>query len=177
MVQDSKTSEMNAVLRAAEAMCAAARTAPKGKGVDYIDTLILTGEDIEKLAATSQQIGEETGAAFFVRDAGNLRASQAVVLIGVGYQTRGLNEICGLCNFENCAKCAEAGAVCVHAPMDLGIAIGSAVSVAADMRMDNRVMFSAGQSAMKLKLFAPSIKCVIAIPLSVSGKSPYFDRK
>ena len=56
-------------------------------------------------------------------------------------------------------------------------AIGSAVGMAADCRVDSRVMFSVGKAAASLGL--PSEKCqmVVGIPLSVSGKSPYFDRK
>ena len=60
---------------------------------------------------------------------------------------------------------------------DLGIAIGSAVSVAAAHHVDNRVMFSAGKAALNLKLFDDSQVCIAyGIPLSVSGKSPFFDR-
>ena len=60
---------------------------------------------------------------------------------------------------------------------DLGIAIGSAVSVAADGRIDNRVMFSVGKAAMSLGMLGREMALVFGIPLSASGKSPYFDRK
>jgi uncharacterized ferredoxin-like protein len=66
--------------------------------------------------------------------------------------------------------------VCVFAISDLGIAVGSAVSIAADHRADNRIMYSAAMSAIQLGFFSPEIKMAYAIPLSASGKSPFFDR-
>ena len=60
---------------------------------------------------------------------------------------------------------------------DLGIAVGSAVSIAADCRVDNRVMFSAGMAAKNLKILPEDVKICYGIPVSVSGKNPYFDRK
>jgi uncharacterized ferredoxin-like protein len=59
---------------------------------------------------------------------------------------------------------------------DLGIAIGSAVSVAADHRVDNRVMYSIGKAAKELKLLGEEASIIFGIPLSASGKSPFFDR-
>ncbi|MDR3210388.1 MAG: ferredoxin domain-containing protein, partial [Planctomycetota bacterium] len=61
--------------------------------------------------------------------------------------------------------------------IDLGIGTGSAVALAADRRVDNRVMFSAGQAGVNLKLFSPRVTAALGIPLSVSKKSPFYDRK
>ena len=61
--------------------------------------------------------------------------------------------------------------------MAVGIAIGSAAAAAADARVDNRVMFSVGRAARSLGLLGASVTLVLGIPLSVSGKSPFFDRK
>ena len=158
-------------------MCAAARTAPKACGTDHLETCIVTGEDKGKLADEMQRIGERLNHKAFLRDAGNVRASGAVVLIGCVLETRGLNEACALCKRKNCAENEETDCVCVFDPMDLGIALGSAVSIAADNRLDNRMMFTAGQAAIALKIFPEDIKIVIGIPLSASKKSPYFDRK
>jgi len=97
------------------------------------------------------------------------------VLVGAKYETRGLNERCQLCGFGNCAACKAAGATCVFAPMDLGIALGSAVALAADNRIDNRIMFTIGKAAASLGLLG-DYKLIMGIPLSVSGKSPFFDR-
>ncbi|MCQ2561489.1 MAG: ferredoxin domain-containing protein, partial [Clostridia bacterium] len=65
---------------------------------------------------------------------------------------------------------------CFFTSHDLGLAVGSAVSIAADMGVDSRVMYSAGVGAIKAGLIAEDLLC-IAIPISVSGKSVYFDRE
>lgn len=161
----------------AHCMAAAARTAPKTRGKDYLHTAVVTGEELEQLAQAMERLAEEKGYAFCKRDAGNLRNSMAVVLIGTEYHQRGLNDGCQYCNFENCKACADQGGVCFYDPLDLGIAIGSAVSIAADNRVDNRVMFSVGRAAQNLKLLGEDVQAIIGIPVSVSKKSPYFDRK
>jgi len=98
-----------------------------------------------------------------------------VVILGVKNVPFGL-EHCGYCGFENCGKMAKAGAGCALTVTDLGIAVGSAVSIAADHRMDNRVMFSAGQAALRMDFFDPSVRVSYGIPLSITSKSIYFDR-
>ena len=65
---------------------------------------------------------------------------------------------------------------CAINSVDLGIAIGSACATAADLRVDTRVMFSAGLAAQRLGLLE-DCKCVMAIPVSASSKNPFFDRK
>lgn len=177
MIMDSKKAEMEAVISVAQQMCAAARTAPKTKGQDYIHTCILTEEDLEKLADKMEELSDELGYGFFKRDAANVRASQAVVLLGAENVRRGLGAGCGLCGHADCNACQKVGGTCVFGPMDLGIAVGSAVSVAEDARIDNRVMFSVGRTAMAMGIFDGKVTEIIGIPLSVSGKSPYFDRK
>ncbi|MCL1985296.1 MAG: DUF2148 domain-containing protein [Betaproteobacteria bacterium] len=174
---DSKKAEEQAVLNLAYAICAAARTAPKAVGIDLTDTAVLIGEDKLKLADQMRTLGSSLGEGgkFVIRDAANVDASGAVVLIGVKYKTRGLNEICCMCGFSNCASCTSAGATCVFAPLDLGIALGSAVSLAADSRIDNRIMFTIGKAASLLGLLG-ECTLIMGIPLSVSGKSPFFDR-
>lgn len=59
---------------------------------------------------------------------------------------------------------------------DLGIAVGSAVATAADLRVDNRVLYSAGVAAREMWLLG-DCAIIYAIPLSVAGKDIYFDRK
>lgn len=147
MKYNSQTLEQEAVLQTARQICAAVRTAPKTRGIDHLETCVLTGEDLETLASQMETLGRDYDYAFFLRDAKNVRASQAVVLIGTGYYQRGLNEGCALCRHTNCAECAAQKGVCVYDPIDLGIAIGSAVSMAADCRVDSRVMFSVGKAA------------------------------
>ena len=177
MVIDSKKAEEQAVLNLAYGICAAVRTAPKARGVDHLETMILTGEDMEKLSAEMRRIGQSFGDAgsFFVRDAGNVDKSKAVVLVGAKYETRGLSERCGLCGFGSCGACSEAGAACVFTSLDLGIAVGSAVSLVTDNRVDSRIMFTIGKAAASLG-YLGEYKLIMGIPLSVSGKSPFFDR-
>ncbi len=177
MLINSKTAEESAIMNLAYSVCAAARTAPKACGIDHIETAILTGEDKDRVTAEMRKIGEALGESgeFFCRDADNADASGAVVLIGAKYETRGLGERCKLCRFENCKACDSAGAVCIFTPMDLGIALGSAVSMVADNRVDNRIMFTIGQAAARLNLLG-EYKLIMGIPLSVSGKSVFYDR-
>ncbi len=59
--------------------------------------------------------------------------------------------------------------------IDLGIALGSAVKVASELNVDNRIMYSIGRAAMKIGLMkADEIQ---GIPLSIKGKNIFFDRK
>lgn len=86
MMYDSRQMEEKAVMQTAAAMCAAARTAPKAHGKDIIHTLVLTGEDKEKLARKMEEVGlrlmGDKMPTWYGRDADNLRKAQAVVLIG-----------------------------------------------------------------------------------------------
>jgi len=178
MMIGSEKAEEQALMNAAYAACAAARTAPKARGIDHTDTLILTGEDKARLAAEMRKAGEALGeqGAKVLRDASNVEASQAVVLVGAKNETRGLNERCQLCGFSNCTACKDAGANCVFTGIDLGIALGSAASLVTDSRVDTRIMYTIGVAAASLGLMGDH-KIIMGMPLSVSGKSPYFDRK
>ena len=51
--------EKNAVEMAAALMAASARTAPKARGIDDIESLILDGNDLEELAAAMEHKTEE----------------------------------------------------------------------------------------------------------------------
>lgn len=177
MRMDSRAAEETAVLRTAQEMCAAARTAPKARGIDEIHTTILTGGELNELADEMDKVGDSLDAGFFHRDADNVRESDAVVLIGVTYAQRGLSEMCQLCNNHTCDECREKNAVCVYDPLDLGIALGSAVAAAARNHIDNRIMFSAGKAALAAGYFDPKVMLIMAVPLSCKGKNPYFDRK
>lgn len=174
MIIDSKTIEMNATLNAAAKICAAARTAPKGCGMDYIETAVITEEDKAALANELRRLKAEEGAAdFFVRDAGCIEKALAVVLIGVAIRPRGLD--CGLCGYSSCKECFQNSKVCSFSTIDLGIALGSAAAAAADERVDTRIMYSVGVAAKKLHML-PKSDIIMAIPISISGKSPFFDR-
>lgn len=172
-----KDEEKKSVLEAARQIANAARTAPKARGMDNLVIAVADADELPAIAQTMMRLYEEGKAAdFFVRDAHNLMVSQALLLIGTKIKVLGLN--CGLCGFETCAKKNEYKAVpCAYNLHDLGLAMGSAVSRAADMRLDNRVMYSAGTAAREMKLLGEDVMVVFGLPLSVASKSPYFDRK
>ena len=175
MIQNREQASAEAAIRIGQAMLAAAITAPKGNGVDDLNGVLLTGEEKDALAAHMRDIAEETGEDFYARDAGNVDNSFCVVLLWAENAPLWLTK-CGLCGFRDCGENMDAGAVCAFNVTDLGIAVGSAVSLAADNRMDNRVLFSAGKGAARMGLFDEDIKVCYGIPLSVSSKSVFFDR-
>jgi uncharacterized ferredoxin-like protein len=59
--------------------------------------------------------------------------------------------------------------------MDLGIALGVAAKMAAEFNIDNRVMYTAGAAAMTLGLMEADL--IVVLPLSISEKNIFFDRK
>lgn len=179
MLYGSNEMEEKALLQVAAEMCAAARTAPKATGKDTVYTLVLTGEEKEQLAQKMDEIGErdfpDKGQSWYKRDAMNLREAQAVVLIGTKRAVRGVSN-CGYCGFGDCGGCESAGAVCAFVGIDLGIALSSAMCVAADARVDNRVMMSIGKAAEEMHYSEEDIFWH-GIPLSIKGKNIFFDRK
>lgn len=154
----------------------AARTAPKAKGMDNLVISAFSGADKDNLAQKMEEIASEGyQSRIFSRDAQNLRQAQAVLVIGTKLQTFDLD--CNFCGFENCTQCEEAGARCAYNLVDLGIAIGSAVSIATDHRVDNRIMYTIGYAVVKYELLGKEVKVALGIPLSASGKNIFFDRK
>lgn len=179
MLYNSTDMEQRAALEVASLMCAAARTAPKTRGLDNIVTLVLTGDEITKLSDKMKEIGlREFGKpeGHFARDAMNVLQAQAVVLIGVRRTHYGL-PYCSLCGFPNCGACKKANANCAFAPMDLGIALSSAVAAAADLRADSRIMFSVGKAAEEMHYAEGEDVIWQGVPISITGKNPFFDRK
>jgi uncharacterized ferredoxin-like protein len=169
--------EAACVVEVARLMCVAARTAPKARGADNIVTAIVADRaDREQLAAAMRAFADEAKAPFFARDAQNLLDAEACVIIGTKLERLGIPG-CDLCGFEGCAANEAAGARCAYNAGDLGIALGSAVSVAADHRVDCRIMYSVGRLAVKLGLLGEYVRIAHGIPLSVKGKSIFFDRK
>lgn len=155
-------------------MMLAARTAPKTKGVDILEIrLIDSREELDALADVMDEKAESRGMMFLHRDASNVRRSDAVLLIGSPIKTMGLN--CGYCGYPHCDLKPQF-APCAFNSIDVGIAIGSACATAADARVDSRVMFSVGSCALEAGMM-PECTQVLAVSLSASSKSPYFDRK
>ena len=173
MIINERESRHEQVLNIARQMMTAARTAPKGKGVDIIEIALVTDEDIKRLSQKMISLSEEKGMKFFLRDADNILSAECVLLIGTNELAQGLN--CGHCGYPTCDE-RPFGVPCIINTVDVGIAIGSACATAADHRVDTRVMFSAGLAAQRLDILK-GCKQVFAIPVSASSKNPFFDRK
>lgn len=153
------------VLQVAKLMAVSALTAPKARGVDNIVVKVLERDDeLELLAKKMEELSEYYGD-FFKRDAQNVRDSKAVVLIG-----------CKMANLSlKTPPFWKIDADTLHSIVNLGIAIGSAVKTASIHNIDNRVMFSVGVAAQELKFI--DVDYAFGIPLDVTSKSRYFDRK
>ena len=128
MIQNERDIRHEHVLDVARQMMTAARTAPKGKGVDIIEVALVTGDDVKVLSDKMVAMVEEHGMKFFLRDADNILSAEGIVLIGTHEQAQGLN--CGHCGYATCAGRAE-GVPCAINSVDVGIAIGSACATAA----------------------------------------------
>ena len=182
----SKDGEREGLLEAAKMMLLSARTAPKSAGIDDILTAIVYGKEKEEIAVEMDKIAQQrpNASAGFKRDGQNLRDSEAVLLIGVkGTKKFGLD--CGGCGYQTCTEFERAtkkhgqdfeGPNCIFKLLDLGIALGSAVKVASTLSVDNRIMYRVGTAAKRLNLL-PEASAIMGIPISVKGKSIYFDRK
>jgi uncharacterized ferredoxin-like protein len=186
----SDEAESTAVRTVAALMAAAARTAPKASGIDNIKVVVLDGEDLEKFAAAMEARADtsspEYKALFLRHGAASVRKAGAIVFFGVTGRPKRMEAAlnCGACGFATCREMLEArskgaerdffGPNCAHQILDLGIALGSAAKIAADLNVDNRLMFTIGVAARALGIIEADV--LIAIPLSISGKNPYFDR-
>ena len=173
MVLNERELRNEHVIECAKQMMTAARTAPKAKGVDIIEVMLVTGDDINALSDALHKMGEEMGRGGLMRDADNLHSAEAVVLIGSREEAMCLN--CGYCGFPTCGERTQ-GVPCAMNTIDVGIAVGSACATAADLRLDTRVMYSVGYAALKLD-WMPGYNYIIGIPVSASSKNPFFDRK
>lgn len=176
-----------AVRLAVSLMAVSARTAPKGKGKDSLVTRTAGRPDLPLLASEMTRFGQARSQPFFIRDAKNIAASDACLIIGIrGQETLGLN--CQGCGYPSCADMEAAcrstmvqgspfiGPNCVIKMADLGIAVGSAVKTASLLNLDNRVMYTAGVAARSLGWIG---ECSVAygIPVSITGKNIFFDRQ
>jgi uncharacterized ferredoxin-like protein len=175
MIINSQEVEARTVERIADLMCVAARTAPKARGVDNLVTLIVNGQDKDHLSAEMRRIAQESGSQFFERDANCIDKVALVVLLGQKVKPIGVKP-CGFCGYADCGECAQGTGMCAISIGDLGIALGSAVNSAALYHADNRVMFSIGKAAINIGLLGEEVKAAYGIPLSITGKSPFFDR-
>lgn len=173
MIIDERIGRRESVLMAARQIMTAARTAPKAKGIDIIEIALIEGEDLKTLSNKMINMVDEHGMKFFLRDADNILQAECVIIIGTHIQSHGLN--CGHCGFSECSLKPH-NIPCAINSTDVGIALGSAVSTASDLRLDTRIMFSAGLAAQRLNWLKDCTQ-VYAIAISASSKNPFFDRK
>lgn len=168
--------EKQAALQVAALMAAAARTAPKTCGVDHIRVIAIDDEETRgRLIARMREISAAENRPGLARDAQNIAQVPAIVVVGVASNSLGLD--CGFCGQPTCRDLEEAAGVCAFNSIDLGIATASAASVAATHHLDNRVMYSIGRACVDLGWLGPDVHQALGLPLSVTGKSPFFDRK
>jgi len=176
MMKRSAELEKEAVLITAGHMAATARTAPKTCGIDNIEVLAIDDEKTKALLLSKMtEISQKEARPSLARDANSITASGAIVVIGVKSNPSGLN--CGFCGNATCEEMKKTKGVCAYNSIDLGIAVSSAVLVADQFHIDNRIMYSIGRACMELKLFSAGVNQALGVPLSVTGKNPFFDRK
>jgi uncharacterized ferredoxin-like protein len=168
-------------------MAASARTAPKAGGKDFLEIVVITEEtDLKRIAETMKAYApRSTNEAFWLRDADNIEHSEAVLLVGLKkFQAAGYD--CGACGFPTCAEFVKergpsdkemgyTGPHCVMRMMDIGVALASAAKTAGLLNIDNRVQQRVGAAARALGLIDAEV--VMGVPVSISGKSIYYDRK
>jgi len=183
----SEKAEKEAVRTIASMMVASARTAPKANGIDDVKMLVLNGDDLESLASVMDEIAAQRTTPYpsdaFHMNADMVRQSSCVLLIGVRGSRRDIEKAldCGACGYGTCENFRKAGRrkgndfygpTCILKALDLGIAIGSAVKLAGEFHVDNRIMYTIGVAAKRMHLLDSDV--IIGIPMSITGKNPYF---
>ncbi|HWR73728.1 MAG TPA: DUF2148 domain-containing protein [Nitrospirota bacterium] len=171
----------------AQLMAASARTAPKAGGKDFLEIVVITrDEDLKKIANSMKEYApKSTNEAFWLRDASNIENSQALLLIGLAKPvTAGYD--CGGCGHPTCKEFEKSrqmkskemgysGPHCVMRMMDIGVALSSAAKTASIHNVDNRVQQRVGAAAKALGYIQAEV--AMGIPVSIGGKSIYFDRQ
>ncbi|MDI9472453.1 MAG: ferredoxin [Tissierellia bacterium] len=166
---------LSEILRnAAYAMMSRARTAPKIKGLDLLEMILIEGKEVQKIADEIVRLGTLADLPYYIRDAQALEKTGAILLIGSKDTQRDLDQ-CRLCGYKECSLKPD-HAPCAMTAMELGIALGSALSAAMDYGIDSRLMLSAAKAAQSLGIFSQKVHTAIALPMSISSKNIYFDR-
>jgi uncharacterized ferredoxin-like protein len=172
---------MDAIEIAAKLMELSAVTAPKSKGVNFVQTHVMIGDAVQALAEAMIRFGERTGKKDFDRDAKGVARSGAVVLIGLK-DAKPVGLDCGACGYPDCKSLEKqskktrefSGPICAFRLLDMGIALGSAVKTASLLNVDNRIMYRIGTVASDSKVVDWDF--VMGIPLAAGGKNVFFDR-
>jgi uncharacterized ferredoxin-like protein len=168
-------------------MAASARTAPKAGGKDFLEIAVITEEDeLRKIAGAMKDYApKSTNEAYWLRDASNIENSEALLLIGLNKPvTAGYD--CGGCGHNSCEefsknrqmqekKMGYSGPHCIMRMMDIGVALSSAAKTASMLNVDNRVQQRVGAAARELGYIQAEV--AMGIPVSITGKNIFFDRK
>ena len=173
---------MEGIDTVAQLMAMAAITAPKTRGENFVQVKLLQGHEVQQLGQAMITFGQTSHKGNFDRDGLNVINSEAVVLIGIKDAAPATLD-CAACGFETCSDLSSQepvdgefrGPTCAYRILDMGIALGSAVKIAGMLNVDNRIMYRVGVVARQIKLVDWDF--VMGIPLSVTGKSIYFDRR
>ena len=168
-------------------MAASAMTAPKAGGKDCLEIVALTdSEDLQRVADEMRKYAHNSSKEnYWHRDANNTENAQGLLLIGLaGPVTAGYD--CGGCGYSTCKEFEDSrelkdfemgytGPHCIMRMMDIGVALASAAKQASLFNVDNRVQQRVGAAARALGY----IDCEVAmgIPVSITGKSIFYDRK
>jgi uncharacterized ferredoxin-like protein len=172
---------MDGVEMVAQLMAISATTAPKSKGENFVQTRLLKGEVLRTLADAMLAYGQRTKKKDFDRDSKSVGQSEAILLVGLR-KANVLGLDCAACGFADCKALQKhekvsgefVGPTCAYRLLDLGIALGSAVKTASMLNVDNRIMYRIGVLVREMNIV--DWEFVMGIPLSVTGKSIYFDR-
>lgn len=121
MIINERETRKEYMLEAAKQIMLAARTAPKGKGVDIIEIITLSDEDIDAVSEELLRLAEKTGMKFLIRDSENIQSADAMIVIGTRQAPQGLN--CAYCGYATCAEKPQ-DTPCAINSIDVGIAIG-----------------------------------------------------
>jgi len=168
----------------ANLMVAAATTAPKSKGFDDLTIEIVSGPTIQQITKEIEKMRKEDLTSptfwFLEPDAEAVKESAAIFLIGIHAKRPPLTLDCKACGFRTCSDYEEAisqnktTALCAFKILDLGIALSSAITIAAQHFIDNRMVWSVGMAAQRLGLIEGDM--ILGIPLAAKGSNPFFDR-
>lgn len=173
MLTEEKVIE-RALEQAGLAMLGRAKTAPKARGVDHLIYRIAEKDDIAALSKEIEALGIEKDVPFFIRDSRNIAPLDYILLIGAKDLSRGVPQ-CGFCGYENCGHKLKNIGRCAYDLIDLGLAVGSALSLAQQLGVDTRIMYTIGKAAIRLG-YLPEAAVALGIPLSMTEKNRFFDR-
>lgn len=163
-----------ALEQASLSMLGRAKTAPKARGVDNLIYRLAAKDDIQTLSKEIEALGIEKDVPFFIRDSRNILKVDYILLIGAKDLSRGVPQ-CGFCGYENCGHKLKNIGRCAYDLIDLGLAVGSALSLGQQLGVDSRIMYTIGKAAIRLGLL-PEAAVALGIPLSMTEKNVFFDR-